>query len=92
VKSNERDGVLYKEPSTFEERETVAGECAKGMKLTIPVLIDDMKNTAQRAYAGWPDRFYVIGYDGKVAYRGAEGPMGFKPAEAEEALKKSLEE
>jgi hypothetical protein len=50
-----------------------------------------MKNTAQRAYAGWPDRFYVIDKEGKVVFRGAPGPRGFKPPEAEAALKKLLE-
>jgi hypothetical protein len=60
----------------------------KDLKLSIPCLIDDVKNTAQRAYAGWPDRFYVIDREGKVAFRGAPGPRGFKPAEAEAALSK----
>lgn len=90
--SNERDNVLYKEPTTTDERAIVAGDCARSMKVTIPVLLDDMKNTAQLAYAGWPDRFYVIGADGKVAYRGEPGPFGFKPADAEAALKKALGE
>jgi hypothetical protein len=49
-----------------------------------------MQNTAQKAYAGWPDRLYVLDAEGKVAYRGEPGPRGFKPAEAEEALKKAL--
>ncbi len=60
----------------------------KDLKLSIPCLIDDMKNTAQKAYAGWPDRIYVIDKAGKVAFRGELGPKGFKPAEAEAALKK----
>lgn len=75
---------------TYEERVKVAGECLKDLKLSIPCLVDDMQNTAQKAYAGWPDRIYVIDKDGKVAYRGEPGPRGFRPAEAEEALKKLL--
>ncbi len=55
------------------------------------MLIDDMKNTAQQAYAGWPDRLYVVGRDGKVAFKGDPGPKGFKPADAETALKKAIE-
>lgn len=85
---NDREGIKVNQPRTYEERLKVAGECMKGMKLSIPCLVDDMQNTAQRAYAGWPDRFYVIDKEGKVAYRGGPGPGGFKPAEAEEALKK----
>jgi hypothetical protein len=51
-----------------------------------------MKNTAQKGYAGWPDRFYVIDKTGKVNYKGDQGPAGFKPGDAEAALKKLLEE
>lgn len=40
--------------------------------------------------AAGPDRMYVIDAQGKVAYNGARGPQGFKPDEAEAALKKVL--
>ena len=90
MKQNEQQGIEYKDPKTDDEREKVAGDCAKALKLTIPMLIDDVQNTAQKAYAGWPDRLYVIGRDGKVAFRGELGPKGFKPADAEAALKKAL--
>lgn len=88
--ANEKEGIKVNQPKTYEERVKVAGECLKDLKLSIPCLVDDMQNTAQKAYAGWPDRIYVIDKDGKVAYRGEPGPRGFRPAEAEEALKKLL--
>lgn len=91
VPANAKDGIKIDQPKTYEERLKVAGECVKDLKLSLPCLVDDMKNTAQRAYAGWPDRIYVIDREGKVAYQGDPGPAGFKPAEAEEALKKLLE-
>ncbi|MBI2901452.1 MAG: deiodinase [Planctomycetes bacterium] len=86
--ANEREGIKVDQPKSYEDRVKVAGECLKDLKLSIPMLVDDMKNTAQKAYAGWPDRLYVIDKEGKVAYKGAQGPQGFKPAEAEEAVKK----
>jgi len=89
---NERDGVRINQPRTYGERVKAAGECLKGLKLTIPCLVDDMENVAQKAYAGWPDRLYVIDAAGNVAYRGEPGPRGFKPPEAESALKKLVEE
>ncbi|MBI4563759.1 MAG: deiodinase [Planctomycetes bacterium] len=91
VPQNDRQGIEVDEPVTEKEREDVASKCARALKLSIPFLIDDMKNTAQQAYAGWPDRLYVIDTEGKVAYRGDPGPRGFKPAEAEAALKKLLQ-
>jgi len=90
VPQNERQGVIVKQPKTYEERVKVAGGCLADLKLSIPCLVDDLQNTAQKAYAGWPDRLYVLDKEGKVAYRGEPGPRGFKPDEAEAALKKLL--
>lgn len=88
--ANEKEGIKVLQPKTYEERVKVAGECMKDMKLSIPCLVDDIANTAQKGYAAWPDRIYVVDKEGKVAYKGGPGPGGFKPAEAEEALKKLL--
>lgn len=90
VGANERDGILIKNHTTEEERAEAAGACALGLKLSMPMLIDDMKDTVEKAYQGWPDRIYIIGADGKIAYKGARGPAGFKPNEAEAELKKLL--
>lgn len=90
MKRNEEQGVIVKQPTTFEDRAKVAGACMADLKLSIPCLVDDLQNTAQKAYAGWPDRLYVIDKDGVVAFRGEPGPRGFKPDEAEAALKRVL--
>ncbi len=42
-----------------------------------------------QAYAGWPDRFVIVGADGRIAYYGEEGPSGFKPNEVAEWLKEN---
>ncbi len=49
--------------------------------------MDNMEDTTERAYQGWPDRIYIVGLDGKIVYAGAKGPQGFKPEEAKESLK-----
>ena len=90
-RGNSRDGISVKQAKTYAERVKTAGSCMKDLKLSIPCLVDDMKNSAQKAYAGWPDRLYVIDKDGKVAFKGSPGPRGFKPKDAEEELKKLLE-
>jgi len=76
------------DPKSETERRKLASDCAREMGLSIPFLIDDMKNTANRAYAAWPDRLYVIGADGRVAYKGARGPWGFRPQEAVKVLRR----
>ena len=91
MKQNEKQGVIVKQPKTLEERAKVAGSCVADLKLSIPCLVDDLRNTAQKAYAGWPDRLYVIDAAGTVVFRGEPGPRGFKPEEAEAALKKLLQ-
>ena len=48
-----------------------------------------MKNATATAYNAMPDRLFVVGIDGKIAYRGARGPRGFKPDELEAYLKKA---
>jgi hypothetical protein len=55
-----------------------------------PVLLDEIDNQAARAYGGWPDRLYLIGADGRVAFQGAESPFGFKPDQLEEAIEAEL--
>lgn len=77
---NERDGVIVNDPKTIQERQIVAAECAKSLKIGFPVLLDNLDDAVERAYAGWPDRLYVIDIDGKVAGKGAPGPSGFKPS------------
>lgn len=58
--------------------------------MPLPAIVDDMKDTANRAYGAQPDRLYLISKDGKIAYGGAKGPSGFKPDELERAIKKEL--
>ena len=52
--------------------------------------MDKEDNKVNTAYAGWPDRMYVVGVDGKIAYQGGPGPGGFRPAEVERWLKENV--
>lgn len=87
VPANDRDGIDIPAPKTYEERRRVANECIRSMKLSIPALVDGMSDTAEKAYRGWPDRFFVVSKAGKIAYAGERGPRGFKPDEVERFLK-----
>ena len=60
--------------------------CLKTMDLTMPCLLDNMENTTEQAYGGWPDHICIVDINGKVAYGGDRGPKGFNPAEAGKAL------
>jgi len=49
-----------------------------------------MGNSTDLKYYPLPDRLYLIGRDGRAAYRGGPGPFGFVAAELEEAIEKYL--
>lgn len=82
--------VEIAQPKTFADRQNVAGACSTQLKLTIPMVVDDMDDTVARAYNALPDRLFLIGADGKIAYRGDRGPRGFKVDELKEALESIL--
>lgn len=84
---NREQKVEYRQPETAEEREGVAAACALGLRLTISTLIDDMENGAATAFNAWPERLYVLGTDGRIAYKGGKGPYGFDPEELDGFLK-----
>jgi iodothyronine deiodinase-like protein len=88
VEDNLKDDVLVKSTTTAEEREEVAGVCLAKLRIEVPALVDEPDNRVERAYTAWPDRLYVIDRDGRIAYKSAAGPFGFKPAALEDVLKR----
>ena len=87
---NLKDDVLVKSTTTEEERAEIAGICLAKLSIELPALLDDPDNRVERAYTAWPDRLYVIDRDGRIAYKSAAGPFGFKPAAVEGALKRLM--
>ena len=59
-------------------------------KLTIPAVIDSEDNAAKRAYSGWPDRLYAVNLDGRIAFKSAPGPVGFKVPDLEAWLRENV--
>ena len=51
-----------------------------------------MGNSTDLAYSALPDRLYLVGKDGTIAYKSGQGPMGFRPDEFEAAIKDYLGE
>lgn len=86
--SNVKSNVVFASPKSFEERTAVADVCVRKLAIQIPALIDDIQNSTEAAYTGWPDRLYVIDRDGRVAYKSAPGPFGFKLDGVREALQR----
>jgi type I thyroxine 5'-deiodinase len=84
--SNVEDEVVFKQPTTFPERQELAKVLVERLKYRLPVAVDGMDNAADKAYAAWPERIYVIARGGRIVYKGGMGPFGFKPDQAEKKL------
>ena len=90
LETNTSDGVVLAQPTTFSQRRTVADRCSVALRLTMPVVVDDMNNTVDNAYAAWPERLFVVDTDGLIAYAGTQGPFGFDPKHVRKWLRKNL--
>jgi hypothetical protein len=90
VESNESEGILFAQPETLAARTEIANVCSLRLELSIPTLIDDMENSTDLKFYALPDRLYLIGRDGRVAYRGAPGPFGFAASDLERAIEEYL--
>jgi len=86
VKENEQDAVLFRQHRSMNERVEVGAACMVKMALEMPAAVDEMNDAVGLAYAAMPERLYLIGVDGKVAYKGGMGPMFFRPDEWEQAI------
>ena len=87
---NLTDGILFRQHQSFEEREEVAQTCSLDLQLPLPVLIEEIDNAIDEAYGAAPERLYLIGADGRVAYQGGAGPHFLDLDEWAEAIKECL--
>jgi Iodothyronine deiodinase len=91
VLTGNRDaGIALVDPPGGVERAAVAETCAVALRIPMPVLVDGIDDAVARANGGWPDRLYLIGRNGRVAFRGGEGPFGFAPSELGAAIEAEL--
>ncbi|MDG3004121.1 deiodinase family protein [Paludisphaera mucosa] len=86
MQSNDSVGVTTTQPKTYEERAEVAQRCGKLLSLGFPMLVDTIDDAVGARYSGMPGRFYLLDKSGKIAFKNARGPFGFKPAELEQSL------
>ena len=87
VSMNRDEDILVNDPASNDDRVEVAQTCALRLKIRMPVVVDDIDDQIASAYGALPDRLYLIGADGKVAFQGEPGPFGFKPEALEDAIR-----
>jgi iodothyronine deiodinase-like protein len=90
MQSNIKEHVIFKNPTTSEERRDVATSCVRKLHINIPALIDGVDNQVERQYTAWPDRLFVIDRTGNLRYKSEPGPFGFDTKKLEASIKTTL--
>lgn len=67
------DRTIAEKAKTMEERIALASACQKDLGLDFPVLVDDINNKVEKAYAAWPERIYVVDKKGNIGYKSEPG-------------------
>ena len=91
VIDNREDNIRVFDPTTDAERRRTVESCAARLPVRIPVVIDGIEDGVAAAYGAWPDRLYLVGRGGRIAFQGGTGPFGFLPDELEAAIEEELE-
>jgi hypothetical protein len=88
MESNEKEDVCYTQPKNMRQRLAIANDFVRRFHYSIPLVVDPMDNPADKLYAGWPERLYIVDERGTIVYKGETGPSGFYPEEVEAWLKR----
>ena len=76
--------LLLEQPACFPlaaRSDRCGGSDGKGVGDGWTMLLDSMRDEAERLYAAHPERHYVVDPRGKIAFKGGMGPFGYLPAE-----------
>lgn len=85
---NVKEHISIASAHSFNDRDAAAKTCVVKLCINVPALVDDLHDTTEVAYTGWPDRLYVINRAGRVAYKSKPGPYGFTPQELGKTLQR----
>ncbi len=90
VPRNLREGILLPSAKTDQEKHEHATACVRKLNIKFRSVVDNIDNKVEADYAAWPDRLYLVGKEGRIAWKGRPGPKGFRPDELEAAIRKEL--
>jgi type I thyroxine 5'-deiodinase len=72
--------------ASVEQKRDYAMMCQRKLSLRFPAVVDGLDNAAERAYAAWPSRVYVISAGGVVRYSSGLTEEEFDRAALESAI------
>ena len=78
------------QPTTMAQRLKNAVDLRDKKKWPLPIIVDDMKNSAMTAYGCWPARAVLVGEDGNLLWASPGSPRGASAAPLLDALRKAF--
>jgi tetratricopeptide (TPR) repeat protein len=85
---NQREGIELKPATNMGERQDHATMCVRKLHIEFPTLLDSMDGSAEKAYAAWPSKAYVVDKRGKILFSTGLSEQEFRPGEFEAVLRK----
>ena len=86
---NQREGITLKPATSMSERQDHATICVRKLHIEFPTLLDSMSGAAEKAYAAWPSKAYLVDNRGKILFSTGLGEQDFHPAQFEAELQKA---
>jgi tetratricopeptide (TPR) repeat protein len=87
---NQKEGIDLPAPRNLAEKQDHGTLCLRRLSLPFAMVVDGMDAAAERAYAAWPSRLYLVGRDGKVAFQTRLGELDFHADAVEQAIRQAL--
>jgi len=76
--------VVVNQHKTVQERIEAAKQLQKNYSVTMPVVVDDIDNPFHEAYAAWPERYYIVDAESKLASIAVPGTLGYTSEHVED--------
>ena len=82
---------MYDSPGADGARAAIATVCIRRYHFPFRMVLDTMNDATEINYVAEPDRLYVVGTDGNIAWKSGVGPFYFDVETWHDALKKEVE-
>ena len=86
---NQREGIVLQPAASMRERQDHATMCVRKLHIEFPTLLDSMRGTAEKVYAAWPSKAYLVDKRGRILFSTALGEQDFHPEGLEAALRQA---
>jgi len=85
---NQREDVTLRPASNMEQQQDHATMCVRKLRIDFPTFVDGMNGAAEKAYAAWPSKAFLLDKRGRIVYASGLSEQDFKPDELENQLRK----